>query len=339
MNSPIEVLITLPFTEELVSQLQAVSPRLRLTLQNASKPEDIPSEIWQRTEILYTDRVLPNPDQAPALGWIQFHWAGLERAIDEPILRKPELIATSLSGAAATQVAEHVVLMCLALGHRLPDLVDHQKRAEWPRERFKRFLPLELRDSTVGIVGYGSIGREVARLLHAFGATILASKREAMHPDDSGYLPEGLGDPRGDLVHRLYPPQALRSMLKECDFVVVAVPLTPKTLDLIGAEQLAVMKPTSYLVDVSRGGVVNHSALLVALRERKIAGAALDVFPEEPLPADNPLWKFPNVLLTPHISGNSPYYDQRAIALFADNLARYLAGTPLLNPVDPLRGY
>jgi len=339
MNSPIEVLITLPFTEELVSQLQAVSPRLRLTLQKASKPEDIPAEIWQRTEILYTDRVLPKPDQAPALGWIQFHWAGLERAIDEPILRKPELVATSLSGAAATQVAEHVVLMCLALGHRLPDLVDHQKRAEWPRERFKRFLPLELRDSTVGIVGFGSIGREVARLLHAFGATILASKRDAMHPDDSGYLPEGLGDPRGDLVHRLYPPQALRSMLKECDFVVVAVPLTPKTRDLIGAEQLAVMKPTAFLVDVSRGGIVNHPALLLALRERKIAGAALDVFPEEPLPADSPLWKFPNVLLTPHISGNSPFYDQRAIVLFADNLARYLAGAPLLNTVDPLRGY
>ena len=339
MNSPIEVLITLPFTEELVSQLQAVSPRLRLTLQKASKPEDIPAEIWQRTEILYTDRVLPKLDQAPALGWIQFHWAGLERAIDEPILRKPELVATSLSGAAATQVAEHVVLMCLALGHRLPDLVDHQKRAEWPRERFKRFLPLELRDSTVGIVGFGSIGREVARLLHAFGATILASKRDAMHPDDSGYLPEGLGDPRGDLLHRLYPPQALRSMLKECDFVVVAVPLTPKTRDLIGAEQLAVMKPTAFLVDVSRGGIVNHPALLLALRERKIAGAALDVFPEEPLPADSPLWKFPNVLLTPHISGNSPFYDQRAIVLFADNLARYLAGAPLLNTVDPLRGY
>lgn len=339
MSSPIEVLITIPFSEELVSQLQAVSPRLHLTLQKASKSEEISAEIWQRAEILYTDRVLPKPELAPGLRWIQFHWAGLERVIDEPILRKPELVATSLSGAAATQVAEHAVLMCLALGHRLPDLVEHQKRAEWPRERFKRFLPLELRESTVGIVGYGSIGREAARLLHTFGATILAGKRDAMHPDDPGYLPEGLGDPRGDLVHRLYPSQALRSMLKECDFVIVTVPLTPKTRDLIGTEQLAAMKTTAFLVDVSRGGVVNHPALLVALRERKIAGAALDVFPEEPLPADSPLWKFPNVLVTPHISGNSPFYDQRAIALFADNLTRYLTGTPLLNPVDPLQGY
>ena len=339
MSSPIEVLITIPFSEELVSQLQAVSPRLHLNPQKASKPEDIPAEVWQRAEVLYTDRVLPKPDQAPALRWIQFHWAGLERTIDEPILRKPELVITSLSGAAATQVAEHIVLMCLALGHRLPDLIEHQKRAEWPRERFSRFLPLELRESTVGVVGYGSIGREAARLLHAFGATILAAKRDAMHPDDPGYLPEGLGDPRGDLAHRLYPPQALRSMFKECDFVVVAVPLTPKTRDLISTEQLAAMKTTAFLVDVSRGGVVNHPALLVALRERKIAGAALDVYPEEPLPAGSPLWKLPNVLLTPHISGNSLFYDQRAVALFADNLNRYLAGSPLLNLVDPLQGY
>src|SRR3990172_9572461 len=100
--------------------------------------------------------------------------------------------------------------------------------------------------------------------------------------------------------------------LKDWDFVVIAAPLTPKTRDLIGIEQLAAMKTTAFLVDVSRGGVVNHSALLVALREHKIAGAALDVFPEEPLPADSPLWKFPNVLLSPPISGNSPFYDQKS---------------------------
>jgi len=334
MNSPIEVLITLPFPEELVSQLQAVSPRLRLTLQKASEPKDISAEIWQRTEILYTDQVLPNPDQAPALSWIQFHWAGLERSIDTPILRKPKLVATSLSGAAATQVAEHVVLMCLALGHRLPDLVDHQKRAEWPRERFKRFLPLELRDSTVGIVGYGSIGREVARMLRALGATILASKRDAMHPDDSGYLPQGLGDPRSDLVHRLYPSQALRSMLKECDFVVIAVPLTPKTRDLIGIEQLAAMKTTAFLVDVSRGGVVNHSALLVALRERKIAGAALDVFEDEPrLHPDLAILE--NVVLTPHIGSASRETRTRMAMMAAENLITALQGMRPPNLVNP----
>jgi phosphoglycerate dehydrogenase-like enzyme len=339
MNSPIEVLITLPFPEELVVQLRSVSPRVRVTVQKASKPEEVPAELWQRVEVLYTDSVLPKPEQAPKLRWIQFHWAGLERMMDAPILQKPGLEATSLSGAAARQMAEYVLLMLLAFGHRLPDLLEHQKRSEWPKDRWKRFLPQELNSSTVGIVGYGSIGREVARLLHEFGATILASKRDVMHPEDSGYMPEGLGDPQGGLVSRLYPPQALRSMFKECDFVVVTVPLSPGTQNLIGAEELAAMKPSAYLIDVSRGGVVNHAALTAALRERRIAGAALDVFPDEPLLPDSPLWKLPNVIITPHISGITPHYDQRAADLFAENLHRYLAGLPLHNRVDARRGY
>jgi phosphoglycerate dehydrogenase-like enzyme len=128
-------------------------------------------------------------------------------------------------------------------------------------------------------------------------------------------------------------------MFKDCDFVVVTVPLTSETQDLIGAEELAAMKPSAYLVDVSRGGVVNQAALISALREHRIAGAALDVFPEEPLPADNPLWKMPNVILTPHISGITPLYDERAVDLFAENLHRYLAGLSLYNLIDVRSGY
>jgi phosphoglycerate dehydrogenase-like enzyme len=108
---------------------------------------------------------------------------------------------------------------------------------------------------------------------------------------------------------------------------------------LIGAEELASMKSSAYLVDVSRGGVVNQAALTAALRDRRIAGAALDVFPEEPLPPENPLWKLPNVILTPHISGITPRYDERAVDLFAENLHRYLAGLPLYNLIDVRSGY
>jgi phosphoglycerate dehydrogenase-like enzyme len=215
----------------------------------------------------------------------------------------------------------------------------YQKRGEWPLERWQRFSPRELRSSTVGVVGYGSIGRQIARLLQPFGATVLATKRDAMHPEDTGYTPEGWGDPGGDYVHRLYPASALRSMLKECDFVVICVPLTPGTRGLIGADELAVMKPSAFLVDTSRGGIVDHSALIPLLRERKLAGAALDVFPTEPLPADSPLWKLPNVILTPHISGFSPQYDARAVQLFAENLNRYLSGLPLYNRIQLDRGY
>jgi phosphoglycerate dehydrogenase-like enzyme len=236
-------------------------------------------------------------------------------------------------------MAEHALMMMLALGHRLPDAFAFQKKAEWPEERWKRFSPLELRDSTVGIVGYGSIGRQIARLLRTFGAVVLASKRDAMHPADTGYIPEGLGDPTGDLVQRLYPPQALRSMLKLCDFVVVCTPLTSETRNSIAAEELAAMKPGAFLVSISRGGIIDHNALLPILRDQKIAGAALDVFPTEPLPADSPFWKLPNVIITPHIAGFSPHYDERALDLFSENLQRYLSGLPLYNRISLERKY
>jgi phosphoglycerate dehydrogenase-like enzyme len=148
-----------------------------------------------------------------------------------------------------------------------------------------------------------------------------------------------MGDPEGDYVTRLYPPQALRSMFKECDFAVATVPLTAETRGLIGEDELAALKPTAFIVDVSRGGIIDHQALLAALRGRRIAGAALDVFPEEPLPKRSPFWELPNVLITPHISGITPRYDQRALTLFKENLHRYLEGLPLHNRFDPERGY
>jgi phosphoglycerate dehydrogenase-like enzyme len=152
-------------------------------------------------------------------------------------------------------------------------------------------------------------------------------------------MPEGLGDPQGDLFQRLYPVQALKSMLHQCDFIIVTVPLTPDTRGLVGVEELGAAKSTAYLIDTSRGGVVDHAAMVAALEERRLAGAALDVFPEEPLSPDSPLWHMPNVIVTPHISGSSLYYNERAVTLFAENLNRYLAGLPLFNRFDPAAGY
>ena len=339
MSNIVEVLITLPFSPALLKQLSDISPRLHIQSLVARSVEEVPPELWAQVEVLYTNRVLPTQEQAPRLAWIQAHWAGIDHAVDAPILQRPDLIVTSLSGASAPQMAEHAVMMLLALGHHLPAAVQHQKRADWPAGRWDIFCPTELRGSTVGIVGYGSVGRQIARLLQAFGATVLATKRDLMHPEDTGYTLDGLGDPAGDLVHRLYPPQALRSMLRECDFVVVCVPRTPATLNLLGAEELGVLKPGAALVDISRGGIVDQNALVSLLREEKLSGAALDVFPLEPLPADSPLWKLPNVLLTPHIAGFSPHYDQRAADLFAENLHRYLAGLPLYNRLQLEKGY
>ena len=335
----IEVLITLPFEEEFLNRLRSVSSRLHITVQKAHKADEIDDEIWKKTEILYTNTILPNPEKAPKLRWIQLHWAGVDHAIDHPLLKKNEVTTTHLSGANASQMAEFAVMMLLALGHNFPALRTYQQNSEWPTGRWNQFQPVELRDSTVGIIGYGSIARQTARLLQTFGARVLATKRDVLHPEDTGYIPEGLGDTNADFVHRLYPPQALRSMLKECQFMLVTVPLSSQTMGMIGASELASLPEGAFVVDISRGGVIDHTALMEALKSGHLGGAALDVYPNEPLPSDSPLWKLPNVILTPHISGFSPAYDRRAIDLFVENLTRYLGNLPLYNRINLENGY
>jgi phosphoglycerate dehydrogenase-like enzyme len=335
----IEVLLIIPFSDELIQQIAGISPKINVTAIPASKISEIPAEIWERTEILYTGHLLPAPEQVPALRWLQFHFAGIDRYVEEPLLQKEGLLVTTLSGAAAPQVAEYILAMLLAFSRKLPALLASQKKAEWPKDRFERFAPFELSGKTIGIVGYGSIGRQLARLLQPFGMTVLATKRNGFNPADEGYTVSGIGDPEGDLVHRLYPPQALRSMLKECHFVVVTVPLTAETQNMVNLAALEALKPGAYLVDVSRGGVVNHEGLIAALKSGQVAGAALDVFPEEPLPHTNPLWQMPGVILSPHISGGSPHYHERAAALFSKNIRCYLSGSNLYNLFDRQRGY
>ena len=336
---PVEVLVTIAFPEALISRLAAISPKFNVTAISAQKASEIPADIWARTEVLYTGHILPELEQVPALRWIQFHFAGIDRYIDDPLFKKPDLQVSTLSGAAAPQMAEHVLAMLLALGRKIPALIAAQKKSEWPKDRYERYTPFELNGKTVGILGYGSVGRQVARLLQPFGVKVLATKRNAMNPLDNGYLPEGLGDPQGDLVERLYPPQALKSMLKECNFLVVTAPLTKETEGMLNANTLAALKPGAYLVDVSRGGIVNINDIIEALKSGQLAGAALDVFPEEPLPPSSPLWQMPGVIISPHISGGSQLYNERAAALFSENLHRYLAGLPLYNLFNPSRGY
>jgi phosphoglycerate dehydrogenase-like enzyme len=338
MEEPIPVLVTEPLSEAIVADLQAVSPRLEIHVHPANRLEEIPPPLLARAEVLYTLRIVPTPEQAPNLKWIQFHMAGLDLFVDAPILRRG-VEFTSLSGAAAIQIAEYVLMMMLALGHRLPDMARAQAAHEWPKEKWERFSPRELRGSTVGVVGYGSVGREVARLCQGFGARVLAVKRDVMSPEDGGYAPEGIGDSEGRIPARIYPPQSAKRMLGECDFVVISAPLTPATQAWFGPEMIAAMRDGACLVDISRGGIVDEEALRKALQSGKLAGAALDVFAREPLGPDDPLWETPSLFLTPHIAGNSPRYDTRAAQLFAENLRRYVSRRPLLNRLDPQKGY
>lgn len=334
----IPVLITVDMPEALLDRLRAVSPQIQIDLQPTGDVSDFTEEQLGEMEVLYTRQALPEPEQVPNLRWIQFHWSGIDDFVDQSLLRS-DVIVTTLSGAAVPQMGEFAMTMMMALGHHLPAMMEDQGEKTWADKRFTRFRPVELRGSTVGIVGYGNIGREIARLCQSFGAEVLATKRDLKVLEMGGYALEGLGDAQADIPERLYPPQALPSMASECDFLIVTVPLTPETRGLVNAKVFQSMKSTAYLIDLSRGGVVDQGALVEALKEGGIAGAALDVYPVEPLPESSPLWELPNVILSPHVAGTSGQYLARAADLFAENLRRYIANETLLNRYDPRRGY
>lgn len=331
------VLVTAPFPPQLMDKIRSVSPQLKVeqfTLPNGRWPEDktTPAEIY------YALNDVPQPHQAPNLRWIQAHWAGVESLADKPVWNS-DIAITSASGVHAPNMAQYALTQMLVWAHRVPRWLKYQREGKWPQQRWDKFLPDELRGRTLGIIGYGSIGRELARLTKALGMTVLATKRDVRHPEDTGYTPPGTGDPKGDLPDRIYPPEATRSMVAQCDYVVIILPLTPKTRNLFDETIFREMKPTAFLINIGRGGVVNEKDLIRALKRGWIAGAGLDVFETEPLPESSPLWSMENVILTPHVSGFTPYYDERVTDLFVQNLRRYLAGEPLLNLVNREEGY
>jgi phosphoglycerate dehydrogenase-like enzyme len=336
----VQVLSTMRFADDLIAQLRAVSPRLRLIQQTCHDADEVAIALTEhpRVEVLYTFNLPSNAlDLAPQLRWLQLHSAGANHILDHPIMHS-DIAITTVSGIHATPIAEYVFASILAFRWRVPLWTHCQREARWPSGRWNLYARPELRDSALGIVGYGSIGREVGRIGHTFGMRVLALRRSAGRAK-RGYATQHTGDASGAIPTRFYTPDALHEMLAECDYVVIALPLTAETIHLIGLAELKAMKQTAYLINIARGPIVDEAALVEALRRNWIAGAGLDVFEQEPLPADSPLWKLENVLISPHVAGFTPRYDERATALFAENLGRYLSGEPLLNLVDKARGY
>ena len=205
----------------------------------------------------------------------------------------------------------------------------NQEHGVW--ERPDRFAQ-EIRSRVVGLWGYGGIGRETARLAKAFGMTVHVLTRSGVRPR-SYWCPEGTGDPEGTLPDRAFTMDQRREFLGGLDFLILALPHTRESDGIIGKEELEALPPRAVLLNPSRGPIVQEAALLDALRAHAIAGAALDTHIHNPLPADHPLWRFPNAILTPHVSGadKSDLFPARIAALFAENVARYQEGRPLLN--------
>ena len=334
-------LITAPIESHGLERLRSLSPVLQIEQWPVNANRVVPDDLWREVEILYTSFAanLPSPEDAPRLRWVQLYSAGPDRILRHPLF-SASVTFTTTSGIHAINMAEYVFTMILAWFHRLPCMLEWQQRGQWPSnlERTSLFVGEELYGKTIAIVGYGSIGRQVARLAKTFGMRLLAMQR-GDDQRDHGFLLPGIGDPEGTLPDRYYTPDQLYHMLSESDVVVIAVPLTPKTEGMFNAAAFRAMKQTSFLVNIARGNICNEADLVRALKEKQIAGAALDVFSQEPLPADHPLWHLDNVFMSPHTAGLTPQYNERAAAIFEKNLRLYLVGEPLYNVVDKVQGY
>jgi phosphoglycerate dehydrogenase-like enzyme len=284
----------------------------------------------KRAEILCSYRVPDNwHEQAPNLRWLQYPGAGVDALVPTGLLDADSgVIVTTASGIHAITISEYVFGSMLMFNWNWPEMVRLQSSHVWAHSASWYHLGgRELEGQTLGVIGLGNIGRRVAALGRAFGMRIFGMRYSARP-----------GEEDRD-VDQLFAPEQLHEMLPQCDYIVLAVPLTPKTEGLIGEPELRIMKPDAYLVNIARGRVIDEAALICALQEHWIAGAGLDVTDQEPLPPDSPLYTMQNVILTPHISGVSIHYDQRLTGLFADNLRRYHSGKPLLNRYNPERGY
>lgn len=332
------VLVTMDFSEELMDYLRLSAPQFHFVQHTG----EVPESVWNDVQILYTSRRFPRPDQSPNLKWVQLSSAGSDHIANEPLFReRTEVTFTSASGVHTRHMAQFALMMIMAFHFKLKRMIEMQQANTWRDDRAAIFAPPDLHLQTVGITGYGTIGREVARLAKGIGMTVLATKRDVMHPAQSPdeYAPPGTGDPTGDLADRLYPSEALATMARDCDYLVNLLPLTDKTRGMINADIFAAMKPTAVLINIGRGGVVDEAALIEALKNGRLGGAALDVFETEPLPHTSPLWKMENIIISPHISGGSATYNEKAAELFLANLKRYQEKKTLYNRVERTRGY
>lgn len=256
---------------------------------------------------------------AKVLRWLQAPQAGPPKGFYYQELIEHPVVVTNLRGTYTENVATHAVSLVLSLARRLHRYSAHQAKREWIPEPDPDGV-VHFPESTVLVVGAGAIGSEVARLLAAFRARVIATDARRTE------RPEGVAE--------LHPAEALDGLLPAADVVVLTVPHTPQTEGLMRAERLASMKPGGYLVNVGRGALVRLDDLVAALRAGTLAGAALDVFEEEPLPLHHPLWSMENVIITPHVADTGPYNDERRLAVLIENARRFADGQPLLNVVD-----
>jgi phosphoglycerate dehydrogenase-like enzyme len=331
-SEKVNVVLTTPLEEANLHKIRSVSGRLQVDLVSslilAERKGDLSNQgkldaLFGHAEVVYgwihhfPKNLLA---RCPRLQWIQTMSAGVDR-LPQDIMKSPVRI-TNASGLHGTPMAEVVLEMMLMFVKDAPSCFHMKQKKEW-----KRYIPKVLKGQTVGILGLGVIGKEIARLCKAFGMRVLGIHRSFQPGQTIPY------------VDAVYSREQLPQLLAECDFVALAMPLTQETKGMVGEKELRSMKATAYLINVARGAIVDEEALIRAFEEKWIAGAGLDVFITEPLTADSRFYDLPNVIFSPHISGEMPDYELRATEVFCENLKRYIQGEPFLHEVDKGKGY
>jgi len=338
MEQSIVVALTYAVDQKALDRLQLVSPRIKLlpignlvreeylltsqskenTDEYAKIKEELDSALSQ-AEVLFLWRDPKDlSTRIPNVKWVQLMGVGTDNLGQRELSQVPATI-THAAGNTSRQIAEYVIGAMLYFVKRMPELLTHQREHIWNRS-----LTLSgLANKTIGIVGLGNIGREVAHLTRAFNMQTLAIRYSTKTRQANV---EG--------VDILYPINELDELLAVSDFVALTLPLTPESNGMLSAERIKLMKNTSYLINVSRGKLVDEIALTQALKEKQIAGAALDVFTDEPLSTDSELWELPNALISSHLTGNVDTWVEGTIEIFAQNLQRYLSNEPLVNIVN-----
>ena len=316
------ILVCFDFTGDQIDELVQLARRHGdhevVVAENESAAEDLAST----AEVLlglFPESVVA---AAPGLRWVQSHSAGMDGFLHPAVVGREEVVVTNMAGLYAPQGGEHAWALLLALTRGLLPSARGMAERQWRGGK-----TFELTGGTLGLIGLGGFGLETAKRASGYDMTLLALDPVRLAP------PEG--------VEEVRPPtrENLMWLLAESDAVMVCCPLTDETRHMIGPGELAAMKPSAYLVCVSRGGIIDESALAEALRSQRLAGAGLDVCEVEPLPAESPLWDAPNLILTPHCAGTSQHRPRKTFEFFRDNLGRYLRGEPLVNVVDKHKGY
>ena len=316
-----KILVHYAFTDEQVDELRTIATEYGHDLYYAADEtaaiEQVPG--CECLLGLFNENVTRAGDQ---LRWIQSFSAGMDNFLYPEIIEREQVTVSNTAGLFAPQGGEHAWALLLALTRGIRLAVQNMGERAWAGGQV-----IELTGMTLGLIGLGGFGQETAKRARGYDMRVLGLDpvREA---------------PMDDIDEIRTPhPDSLQWLLSSSDAVVVGCPRTPQTYHLLGADQLAQMKPTAYLICVSRGGIIDESALIHALEEGLIAGAGLDVCEQEPLPADSPLWGTPNLILTPHRAGASQHRPRKIHEFFCDNLRRYLRGETPLNLVDKARGF